>query len=87
MTAVVNKTGSQNFHVGEDYAMIKIDLKKKIKSVQHLSTLSLEETSERVHLKVREEKSDQRFAAMVNNKTLMLVVLLSIFMAGSQTKG
>lgn len=50
-------------------------------------TIRGEQTSDRVYLKVREEKSDQRFAAMVNNKTLMVVVLLSIFMAGSQTKG
>lgn len=45
------------------------------------------QTRERVHLKVREEKSDQRFPAMVNNNTLTVVVLLCIFVAGSQTKG
>ncbi len=75
--------------MGEDYATIKTDKKNEECTTSLLlkETIGGEQTSERVHLKVREEKSDQRFAAMVNNKTLMLVVLLSIFMAGSQTKG
>lgn len=47
----------------------------------------IREYSNKGRLKVRDKKSDQRFVAMANSWTLTVIVLLSVFMARSQTRG